>query len=207
MTARSCSDFVEVLASKEPVPGGGGASALVGAIGTALGNMTGSLTAGKKKYADVEDEVISLKQKADALQGRLIELVTRDAEVFAPLARAYRLPTGTESQRKHKAEIMEACLRRCCAVPLEIMERCCEAIDICERLAAVGAAIAISDVGCGVACLRAALEAASLNVFINTASMANRTQAETINAQARQMLKVYVAKANLIFADVASRFK
>jgi len=52
----TCTEFVEVLASKAPVPGGGGASALVGAVGTALGNMVGSLTVGKKKYADVEAE-------------------------------------------------------------------------------------------------------------------------------------------------------
>jgi formiminotetrahydrofolate cyclodeaminase len=173
----------------------------------ALGNMTASLTVGKEKYADVEDEVVALKRKADALQDRLIKLVARDAEVFAPLVRAYRLPTDTEARRRHKAEIMEACLRRCCAVPLEIMKCCCEAIDLCERFSAIGAAIAISDVGCGATCLRAALEAASLNVFINTASMADRTQAETTNAQANQMLKTHVARANAIFGDVASRFK
>ena len=64
----TCTEFVEVLASKAPVPGGGGASALVGAVGTALGNMVGSLTVGKKKYADVEDEMYELKAKCDQLQ-------------------------------------------------------------------------------------------------------------------------------------------
>ena len=77
-----CNEFVEVLASKAPVPGGGGASALVGAIGTALGNMVGSLTVGKKKYADVEDEMWELKKKADELQKDLLHLIERDAEVF-----------------------------------------------------------------------------------------------------------------------------
>ena len=65
-----CNEFVEVLASKAPVPGGGGASALVGAIGTALGNMVGSLTVGKKKYADVEAEMYELKAKCDKPAGR-----------------------------------------------------------------------------------------------------------------------------------------
>ena len=59
----TCTEFVEVLSSKAPVPGGGGASALVGAVGTALGNMVGSLTVGKKKYADVEDEMWELKNE------------------------------------------------------------------------------------------------------------------------------------------------
>ena len=88
-TDDSCREFVEVLASKAPVPGGGGASALIGAIGTALGNMVGSLTVGKKKYADVEEDIIELKKKADKLQDELLALVAADAEVFEPLSKAY----------------------------------------------------------------------------------------------------------------------
>ena len=71
MTLASCREFVSVLASDAPAPGGGGAAALVGAIGTALGNMVGSLTVGKKKYADVQDEIIALKAKCDELQTKL----------------------------------------------------------------------------------------------------------------------------------------
>ena len=74
MTEKSCADFVAVLATKAPVPGGGGASALCGAIGTALGNMVGSLTVGKKKYAAVEEEIKSLQAKCDALQADLLAL-------------------------------------------------------------------------------------------------------------------------------------
>ena len=91
-----CNEFVEVLASKAPVPGGGGASALVGAIGTALGNMVGSLTVGKKKYADVEEEMYALKAKCDTLQKELLALVEKDAEVFEPLSKAYGMPRNTE---------------------------------------------------------------------------------------------------------------
>jgi formiminotetrahydrofolate cyclodeaminase len=207
ITDESCSKFVEVLASKEPVPGGGGAAALVAAIGVALGNMVGSLTVGKPRYADVQDEVVVLKKKADALQARLIKLVTRDAEVFAPLARAYGLPKDTKEQQEHKAKVMEACLRRCCEVPLEIMECCCEAIDLHERFAVKGAAIAISDVGCGVICCKAALEAASLNVFINTKSMTDRAFAAEINKRANDLLEVYTAKADVIFKTVAARLR
>ena len=92
ITEKSCVEFVNALATKAPVPGGGGASALVGAIGTALGNMVGSLTVGKKKYADVEAEMQELKEKCDQLQSELLELVEKDAEVFAPLAQAYGRP-------------------------------------------------------------------------------------------------------------------
>ena len=133
----TCTEFVEVLASKAPVPGGGGASALVGAVGTALGNMVGSLTVGKKKYADVEDEMWELKAKCDQLQKDFLRLIERDAEVFEPLSKAYGMPRETEEEKAEKARVMEIVLKDACSVPMEIMEKCCEAIDhrvCCQRI-------------------------------------------------------------------------
>jgi formiminotetrahydrofolate cyclodeaminase len=205
-TKGSCEAFVEVLASKAPVPGGGGASSLVGAIGTALGNMVGSLTLGKKKYADVQDDIIALKAKADALQMELLDLVQKDAEMFEPLSKAYGLPKETEEQKAEKARIMEAALKDACSVPLLIMEKCCEAIELHKEFAAKGSALAISDVGVGVACCRAALLGASLNVFINTKSMTDKAYAAEINEKAEAMISKYVAMADEIFADVRARF-
>ena len=101
-----CNEFVEVLASKAPVPGGGGASALVGAVGTALGNMVGALTVGKKKYADVEEEMKELMAKATTLQDELLHLIERDAEVFEPLSKAYGMPRETEEEKAEKARVM-----------------------------------------------------------------------------------------------------
>jgi formiminotetrahydrofolate cyclodeaminase len=206
-TKLSCEEFVEVLASKSPVPGGGGAAALVGAIGMALGNMVGSLTVGKPKFADVEPDIIRLKAKSDELQQRFFNLVAQDAVVFEPLSVAYGLPRETEAEKAYKAEVMEQCLRECCAVPLAIMEACCEAIDVHEEFAAKGTPIAISDVGCGVIACKAALQAASLNVFINTMSFVDREYAEGINIKANAMLDEYCSKADAIFADVAKRFE
>ena len=159
-----CNEFVEVLASKAPVPGGGGASALVGAIGTALGNMVGSLTVGKKKYADVEEEMWALKAKADQLQKDLLHLIERDAEVF-------------------------------------------EAIDIMVEFAAKGSALAISDAGVGVAFCKAALKGASLNVYINTKSMANKEYAAKLNAKCDAMLEKYTKLADEVFESVLGRLK
>ena len=157
-----CNEFVEVLASKAPVPGGGGASALVGAIGTALGNMVGSLTVGKKKYADVEEEMYALKAKCDTLQKELLALVEKDAEVFEPLSKAYGMPRNTEEEKAEKARVMEIVLKDACSVPMEIMEKCCEAIELIQEFAAKGSTLAISDAGVGAAFCKAALEGASL---------------------------------------------
>ena len=202
-----CNEFGEVLASKAPVPGGGGASALVGAIGTALGNMVGSLTVGKKKYADVEAEMYELKAKADALQKDLLRLSERDAEVFEPLSKAYGMPRETEEEKAEKARVMEIVLKDACSVPMEIMEKCCEAIDVIAVFAEKGSTLAISDAGVGAAFCKAALEGASLNVFINTKSMKNREYAEELNAKANEMLSVYPKKAEEIFNSVLGRLK
>ena len=204
---QSCEDFIDVLASKEPIPGGGGAAAYVGAIGMALGNMVGSLTVGKKKYADVQDDIIALKAKADALQKDLLELVRRDAEVFEPLSKAYGLPKDTDEQKAEKARVMEAALKEAAGAPLDIMQKCCEAIDLHQSFADKGTAIAISDVGCGVACCKAALMAASLNVFINTKAMADRSYAEELYSQANTMLENYTKKADQIYNQVLMRFR
>ena len=133
-----CNEFVTVLASKAPVPGGGGASALAGAVGTALGNMVGSLTVGKKKYADVEEEIIELKAKCDVLQQELLALIERDAEVFAPLAKAYGMPKDTEEEKAEKARVMAIVLKDACMVPMEIMEKCAEALESMKDYAEKG---------------------------------------------------------------------
>ena len=202
-----CNEFVEVLASKSPVPGGGGASALVGAIGTALGNMVGSLTVGKKKYADVEEEMYALKAKCDTLQKELLALVEKDAEVFEPLSKAYGMPRNTEEEKAEKARVMEIVLKDACSVPMEIMEKCCEAIELIQEFAAKGSTLAISDAGVGAAFCKAALEGACLNVYINTKSMKNREYAEELNAKADAMLAKYPKMAEEIFESVLGRLK
>ncbi|MBR5509383.1 MAG: cyclodeaminase/cyclohydrolase family protein [Lachnospiraceae bacterium] len=206
-TKGSCEEFVDVLASKAPVPGGGGASALVGAIGMALGNMVGSLTVGKKKYADVEADIIALKEKATALQADFLRLVEADAEVFEPLAKAYGMPRETEEEKAEKARVMAIVLKEACSVPMEIMEKCCEAIDVIEEFAAKGSALAISDAGVGVVFCKAALLGASLNVFINTKSMADKEYAASLNEKADKMIADYTKKADEIFAAVDARLR
>ena len=202
MTNESCRKFVEVLASSAPTPGGGGAAALVGAVGTALGNMVGSLTVGKKKYADVEAEILDLKAKCDTLQTELLDLVKKDAEGFEPLAKAYGIPKDDPN----RDAILEKATVEACKVPMEIMEKCCEALDYIKIFAKKGSRLAVSDAGCGAVCCKAALQAASLNVFINTKSLKDRTVAEELNRQANVMLSKYCALAEEIFADVRANF-
>ena len=202
---KTCPEFIDALASKEAVPGGGGAAALCGAIGMALGNMVGSLTVGKKKYAAVEEEIVALKEKCDKLQADFLELIDKDAMAFEPLSKAYSLPKNTPEEAAYKDEVIEKCCGDACAVPLEIMEKACEAIDIIAEFAVKGSVLAVSDAGCGAAICKSALYAASLNIFINTKGMKDRAYAENINAKADAMLEKYGAKADGIFADVKGK--
>ncbi len=205
-TQLNCEEFIAQLASRAPTPGGGGASALVAAVGAALGNMVGSLTVGKKKYANVQEDILALKARTDKLQTELLSLVERDAEVFEPLSRAYGLPKDTPEEQTEKARVMEAALKEACAVPLDIMEKCGQAIELHREFAAKGALLAISDVGVGVAFCKAALQGASLNVFINTKAMRDRVHAEEANRRANELLDKYLPLADAIYADVAARF-
>ena len=202
MTLATCREFVKVLASDAPAPGGGGAAALVGAIGTALGNMVGSLTVGKKKYADVQDEIIALKAKCDELQKQLLDQVEADEVNFLPLAKAYGIPKDDPTRDK----VMEEATIIACSTPMKIMELCCEAIEAIEVFAEKGSRLAVSDAGCGAVCCKAALQSASLNVFINTKSLKNRPIAEEMNKKANDMLDKYCAMADAIFTNVRANF-
>ena len=202
MTMETCRKFVEVLASDAPAPGGGGAAALVGAIGTALGNMVGSLTVGKKKYADVEAEIIDLKAKCDALQTELLNQVEMDEVNFLPLAKAYGIPKDDPNRDK----VMEEATIIACSTPIKIMELCCQAIDYIKVFADKGSRLAVSDAGCGAVICKAALQAASLNVFINTKSLKNRDVAEDMNRHANVMLNKYGQLADEIFNTVKAGF-
>lgn len=195
----SCEAFLENLAGSAPAPGGGGAAALVGAAGAALGNMVGSLTVGKKKYAAVEADILVLNRRAAALRKRLEGLVQADADAFTPLAAAYKLPKETPEQQAHKAAVLEAVLEGACAVPLEIMSACCEGIALAAEYAEKGSVMAVSDAGCAALFCKAALQAAGLNVSINTRLMADKSHATALNAQADAMLAEFVPQADQIY--------
>lgn len=207
MSEMKIREFLEELSSGKPVPGGGGASALGGSLGTALGLMVGNLTIGKKKYADVEEEVKAIMSRMEVLQQNLVQLVEEDAKVFAPLAAAYKLPTGTEEERTYKEKVMEENLISASLVPLQMMETGAEALEHLSVLEKKGSVMAVSDVGVAVQFIRTAISGAVMNVYINTKSMRNRDRAEEINHRSRQLLKQGLAKADEIYAQVLARLE
>ncbi|NLZ92737.1 MAG: cyclodeaminase/cyclohydrolase family protein [Firmicutes bacterium] len=189
MSEKSCDYFLDVLASKAPTPGGGGAAAMGGAIGMALSNMVGNLTIGKKKYADVEDEVKALVEQGSKLITELKALVDKDAEVFEPLSKAYGLPKNTPEEAAYKEKTLEECSKLACSVPMEIMRKAYEGIKVHERMGQIGTAIAISDVGVGVAFLKSALIGGYLNVLINVNTIKDEKFVSDTFGEANQLLE------------------
>jgi methenyltetrahydrofolate cyclohydrolase len=199
---KSCNDFILELSSKSPVPGGGGASAYVGALGMALGSMVGNLTLGKKKYADVQDDIHALLEKSQEIIDSLKLLVNKDADVFYPLSQAYGLPQNTEDEKSVKEAELQRVLYDATMVPLEIAKQCLRAIELHEEYAKKGTRIAISDVGVGVAFCKAALQGAKLNVLINTKIMKDKELKESIENQLSEIETVGIAKADKVFQQV-----
>ncbi len=203
MMEKPCTEFLSVLASKAAVPGGGGAAALVGAAGVALGNMVGCLTEGKKKYAAVEADIQRLNARAGELRRELEGLVEADAEAFAPLAKAYSIPKDDPA----RAEIMEKALDAACAVPLEILEKCAEGVALAEEYAAKGSVLAVSDAGCAALFCKAAMQAAGLNVAINTRLMTDREKAAALDKKAGALLAEYGPRADAVYTQVNGQLK
>ena len=202
MAEQKMNEFIEVLSSNAPVPGGGGASAYAGAIGMSLGSMVANLTTGKKKYAQYQAEIEEVLVKAAAITKDLLTFMDKDAEAFEPLSKAYGLPKNTPEEIAAREEIMEKALVAASEAPLALMEKVIEAMKVLERLSVIGSRLAISDVGVGIQMAKAALNGASLNVFINTKLMKNTEVADSMNFRADEMLAEGNELADKIFEEV-----
>ena len=157
--------------------------------------------------ASIEEENSYISYQDEIYQKDFLRLIERDAEVFEPLSKAYGMPKETEEEKAEKARVMEIVLKDACSVPMEIMEKCCEAIELIVEFGAKGSKLAISDAGVGAAFCKAALQGASLNVYINTKSMADREYAEELNRKADAMLEKYTKIADDTFNSVLGRLK
>ena len=203
LTDKGCAAFAAALAAKEPVPGGGGAAALAGALAVALCSMVGNFTTGKKTYAAVEADVQRMLDKAQDVRVRLLGLVEEDALAFAPLAEAYGIPKDDPT----RAEVLEAATKGACAAPIEMMRQIADAIELLEEMGEKGSRLLISDVGCGALLARAALEAASMNVFVNTKSYKQAEWAYAFEKECNELLDEYIPRAEACAADVMSRIR
>ena len=150
--------------------------------------MDANLTTGKKKYVQYQEEIEQLIEQTQQVTDDLIACIAKDAESFEPLSKAYGLPRETPEQMKERDAIMEHALVAASEAPIYLMEQIVKSMTLLERLSEIGSRIAISDVGVGVQFAKAALNGASLNVFINTKMMKNRDKAEEMNTKTDALL-------------------
>ena len=200
MTLASCREFVTVLASDAPAPGGGGAAALVGALGTALGNMVGSLTVGKKKYADVQDEILALKARCDELQKKLLDQVEADEVNFLPLAKAYGIPKDDPN----RAEVLRRATLTACTAPVRMVEVLADCVALLEALRNNCSKLMLSDLGCAAALCCGALEAAAMNVFVNTRSLPEDGEAWVLKTRTARLLEEYRPRARRLSEEITA---
>lgn len=203
MLEKPATQFLSELSSNAPVPGGGGASAAVGAFAAALGMMVTNLTIGKKKYADYEEEVKAVRDRLEGLRDQLIDLVDGDAVAFEPLSKAYSIPKDDPE----RDTIMENALYEASIVPMSIMETALAAAKELEVLVEKGSKLAVSDVGVGILFAQAAIEGASLNVYINTKSMKDRERAAALDAKADAIIAEGAALKARIYSGVLAAIK
>ncbi len=194
--------FIDELASGAPTPGGGGACAYCGALASALASMVGNLTVGKKTYAAVEDQVKEHLEALADLRSQLLALVDADAEAFGPLAAAYRLPKETPQEQEAKQIAIQKALLGATTVPLDIMRTAAAVLEHTDFLAHHGSRMARSDAGVSTAFIRAAVEGASLNVYINVASMDDADLAAALGREADELVARTREKCDRLFAYV-----
>ncbi len=195
----SCRAFTERLAAKQPVPGGGGAAAMAGALAAALGSMAGHYTEGKKKYAVYETELMEMLAQLEEIRTRLLDAIEADAAAFAPLSRAYGIPKDDPGRDAALQQATEAAA----LPPLTMMREAGRIVPLLVRMASFGNRMMVSDIGCGLilaaAALRCAalnvLRCAALNVLINTAAMRDREKAAELEREADALLQDCVPAA------------
>lgn len=180
--------FIEELASSAPTPGGGAACAYVGVLATCLTSMVGNLTVGKERYKSVEAEAYEKLAQLEQMRVRLADLVHADEEAFKPLARAYRMPRGTEEEKAARNEAIQSSLYGASEVPLEIMETILEALAVAKFFAYNGNRSALSDIGAAATFARAAAHGVRMTVVANIASMQDEHKARVYRQRLSTLL-------------------
>lgn len=191
LQSTSVENFIALLASKLPAPGGGGAAALFAAQGFALASMVCNLTIGKKKFAEYEERLCTIRQQSSEKANRMLRLIDLDEEYFLPLSKAYGLPSSTEEEKAGKKKIMDEALAIACLVPVETLRTSYEALIMLHELMGISSKLVLSDVGVAAESFRSAIESAKLNVLINLKMLSDSPIKEEISAQLKTVTNHY----------------
>lgn len=195
-------EFVNLMASDAPAPGGGSAAALEGAVGAALTAMVCALTVGKKKYADVQELAVESQKKAEELKARFVDVMDRDTEAFNAVSAVFAMPKETDEQKAARKAAMQEALKGCTKTPFEMMQLACETLELTRSLVGRLNASAASDLGCSALSLRAAIQGAWLNVLINISGINDEAFAAEYRKNGEALLVKALPLADEIYAEI-----
>lgn len=195
-------EFVNLMASDAPAPGGGSAAALEGAVGAALTAMVCALTVGKKKYADVQELAVESQKKAEELKARFVDVMNRDTEAFNAVSAVFAMPKDTDEQKAARKAAMQEALKGCTKTPFEMMQLACETLELTRSLVGRLNASAASDLGCSALSLRAAIQGAWLNVLINISGINDEAFAAEYRKNGEALLAKALPLADEIYAEI-----
>lgn len=195
-------EFVNLMASDAPAPGGGSAAALEGALGAALTAMVCALTVGKKKYADVQELAVESQKKAEDLKARFVDVMDRDTEAFNAVSAVFAMPKDTDEQKAARKAAMQEALKGCTKTPFEMMQLACETLELTRSLVGRLNASAASDLGCSALSLRAAIQGAWLNVLINISGINDEAFAAEYRKNGEALLAKALPLADEIYEEI-----
>lgn len=195
-------EFVNLMASDAPAPGGGSAAALEGAVGAALTAMVCALTVGKKKYADVQELAVESQKKAEELKARFVDVMDRDTEAFNAVSAVFAMPKETDEQKAARKAAMQEALKGCTKTPFEMMQLACETLELTRSLVGRLNASAASDLGCSALSLRAAIQGAWLNVLINISGINDEAFAAEYRKNGEALIAKALPLADEIYAEI-----
>ncbi|MEW6654105.1 MAG: cyclodeaminase/cyclohydrolase family protein [Bacteroidota bacterium] len=200
--SKSLQQYFDDLSSNAPTPGGGNVAALCGALSSSLGAMVCGLTIGKKKYAEVESEMIEVKAKLDSYQKEFFALGQKDNAAFDKVMEAFKLPKETEAEKEARSKAIESATFGAAAVPEEVMKKAKEILPFLKTIIEKGNKNSLSDAGVAAALVAAASKGAYLNVLINCSSLSNQTIAQEIKKRSDIVLDETCAESNRLLENV-----
>ena len=198
LSGKSCERFTAELASPAPVPGGGGVTALLGALSAALCAMAANITRARAEDPAVGEALADAAERAEVLRRRLISLIDADAEAFLPLSRAYGLPKDAPGRDQTLRQLS----LRAAQAPLEMLRLCGDIAQLLELLLHGASTLLLSDVGCAAAVCCAAVDCAAMNVLVNTRMYREDEQAREYERETETLRRELLRRADAVANSV-----
>lgn len=193
---KSLHQFIEEISSSSPTPGGGSVSAFCGVLSSSLGLMVCNLTLGKKKYENVQEEILDIKNKLETFKEKFIELYDKDSQAFDKVMEAFKLPKETEEEKSKRTEAIEQATVSATEIPIEVIKTSLETLNYLARLGEIGNQNSLSDAGVAIQLIKTCAEGAMMNVLINTKSLNDRDRAMNLVLSAAQVLSEVEKKSD-----------